>query len=192
MLDILVIAIIGLYAFGGWRKGLILSVLGIAGYILSAIIANTYSSQLTNYIINNTNIMNSIENAIGNGIKNVSQDPLANVASGFVSDIAANSLIGIISFIIIFSISSFIIYRIIWAINKVGSLPVISEFNKLGGLIFGVSKGLIIIFIGLALVRFVIEVGGDVKLQQYIANTSLVQFMYHANPIVSMIEGFFK
>ena len=192
MLDIIVIIILALYAISGWRKGLILSIFGIVGYILSAIIAKIYSPDLTNYIINNTSIANVINEYMNKGVNNITQDVVANSASNIISDVAIKSLLGVVSFIIIFSITSLVISRVGRLINKVASLPILDGINSFGGMVFGLGKGLITTFIILAFVTFAIEVGNDNNLHESVAKTVVVKFMYDNNPIVSMVKETFS
>ncbi|AFS79711.1 putative colicin V production protein [Gottschalkia acidurici 9a] len=182
MLDIIVIVVLALYGISGWRRGLILSIFGIVGYILSAVIAKIYSPDLTNYIINNTNIANIISQYTNKGA-------VANPATNIISDMAVKSFLSIVTFMVIFFITSLIISRIGRLINKVASLPILDGINSFGGMAFGLCKGLIITFIILAFVTFAIEIGNDNNLNESIAKTVVVKFMYDNNPIVRLIEN---
>lgn len=184
MLDLIVILVILLYTFNGWRRGLILSVFSILGYILSLIVAREFSPILTRYVVNNTGIDNWLDGLLSKGIRNVTQ---MNVPTSSVSDLATNTLINVICFFIIFSITSMVIFNIARLINGVGRLPVIGELNSLGGLVFGTAKGLMLVFIVLALSQIVVNTGNTI-LREKIEQTIVVEAMYKNNPILYLIK----
>ena len=76
MLDIAVVLILIIYSISGWRKGLVLSAFGMLQYILSGIAAKYYSPRLSNYILNNTNMINIVKNFIGDRIQNMAQETM--------------------------------------------------------------------------------------------------------------------
>lgn len=184
MLDLIVVLVILLYAFNGWRRGLILSVFSILGYILSLVVAREFSPILTKYIVNNTGLDTWLDGLLSKGIRNVTQ---MNVPTSSVSDLATNTVINVICFFIIFAITSMVIFNIARLINGVGRLPVIGELNSLGGLVFGTAKGLILVFIVLALSQIIVNTGNTI-LKQKIEQTVVVEAMYDNNPILYLIK----
>ena len=179
MLDLIVILVILIYAFNGWRRGLILSVFSILGYILSLIVAREFSPVFTKYVVLNTGFDTWLDS-----ILSVTQ---MNVPTSAVSDLATNTIINVICFFIIFAVTSMVIFNIARLVNGVGRLPVIGELNSLGGLVFGTVKGLLLIFIVLALSQIIVTTG-NTQLGQKIEGTIVVKSMYHNNPILYVIK----
>ncbi len=184
MLDLIVILVILIYAFNGWRRGLILSVFSILGYILSLIVAREFSPVFTKYVVLNTGFDTWLDSILSKGIRSVTQ---MNVPTSAVSDLATNTIINVICFFIIFAVTSMVIFNIARLVNGVGRLPVIGELNSLGGLVFGTVKGLLLIFIVLALSQIIVTTG-NTQLGQKIEGTIVVKSMYHNNPILYVIK----
>lgn len=184
MLDLIVILVILLYAFNGWRRGLILSVFSILGYILSLIVAREFSPVLTKYVVLNTGVDTWLGGLLGRGVRSVTQ---INVPTSVVSDLATNTVINVVCFFIIFSVTSMVIFNIARLVNGVGRLPVIGELNSLGGLVFGTVKGLILVFIVLALSQIIVNTGNTI-IRQKIEQTVVVETMYNNNPILYLIK----
>lgn len=188
MLDILLVIALVLFALNGRRRGLILSVFSIVGYVVSLIIARTFSPQVTEFIILNTGLDTWMDNLLGNQIRNAVG---LNISTTMMTGAATKAVIGMICFFIIFAIASMIIFRIVRFINRAGRLPIIGGFNRVGGLIFGTIKGLLLTFVVLALVSLVINTG-NAKLAENIEDTVIVEIMYENNPIVYFISDMFK
>lgn len=188
MLDILLVISLVLFALNGRRRGLILSVFSIVGYLVSLVIARTFSPQMTDFVILNTGLDTWLDNLLGSQIRNAVG---LNISTTMITGTATKAIIGMICFFIIFSLASMIMFRIVRFINRAGRLPIIGGFNRLGGLIFGTIKGLLLIFVILALASLVVNTG-NVELAKAIENTVLVEFMYDNNPIIYFISDMFQ
>lgn len=69
IIDIIIIAVIALCTFLGYKKGLIKLAVGILGFFLAIIIALVLYTPISNFIINNTNVKDNIKNAISDTVK---------------------------------------------------------------------------------------------------------------------------
>lgn len=184
MFDILLIIALVLFALSGWRKGLILSVFSIVGYFVSLLIARAVSPSVTDFIITNTGIDASLDNLVGNQIRNITE---LDIPTSMISGFATKTILSMICFFVIFTISSIIMSKIVKLINRVGRLPIIGHINRIGGLIFGVVKGILLTFVILAVLTLVANTG-NARVKQELDSTSLVKFMYENNPIVKIIK----
>lgn len=188
MLDFLAVIIICIYAFKGWRRGLILSILSIVGYIISLVVARAFSSDLTKFLIDNTGIDHWVDSFLGDRMRDMMQ---MDIPTQMVTGFATEAIVNAISFFIIFSITSMIVFNIANFLNRIGKLPVIGTLNRFGGLIFGIAKAFILIMIVLAVLSFVVN-NGNAKLGESIKDTIIVDTMYHNNPILNFINGIFE
>ena len=68
IVDILIVLIIGLCIFAGYKKGLMKVLFKIVSFILALIIALILHGPISNFIINNTNIDENLETLIINNI----------------------------------------------------------------------------------------------------------------------------
>ncbi len=187
MLDILLVIGLILFALRGWKRGLILSVFSIIGYIISLIVARTFSPQITNFIISNTGLDTWMDNLLGDQIRSAVQ---FNISTTMMTGFAAKAIINMICFFIIFIITSIIIFKFARFINRIEKLPFIGGINKFGGLVFGTMKGFLLTFIVLSFMSLVVNTGND-KLATTIENTVFVDIMYENNPIVYFINDMF-
>lgn len=69
IIDIIIIAVIALCTFLGYKKGLIKLAVGILGFFLAIIIALVLYTPISNFIINNTSVKDNIKNAISDTVK---------------------------------------------------------------------------------------------------------------------------
>lgn len=184
MFDILLVIALVLFALSGWRKGLILSVFSIVGYFVSLFIARALSPSVTDFIILNTGIDASLDNLVGNQIRNITE---LNIPTSMVTGFATKSIVSMICFFVIFLISSMIMSKIVRLINRAGRLPIIGQINRIGGLVFGVAKGILLTFVVLAVLTLVVNTG-DVRVKKELDSTTLVKVMYENNPIVKIIK----
>lgn len=188
MLDLLVIIVICLYGFKGWRRGLIFSILSIVGYVVSLAMAKTFSPDLTKLLIDITGVDKYLDKFLGDRISDIMQ---INIPTDMVTTMATQAIINAVSFFIIFSITSMIVFNITKFLNGIGKLPVIGTLNNFGGLVFGTVKGLILIMIVLAVLSFVINNGNE-KLGESIKDTVIVDKLYNNNPILNFINEIFE
>jgi len=68
MVDLIIIAIIGLFVYLGYRKGLVKTVFSVVSIFLSAFIATKVYPILTNIMTNSTDIENKISIVIYNNL----------------------------------------------------------------------------------------------------------------------------
>ncbi len=174
MLDILVIIVILLTAFTGWRRGIILSVFSIAGYFISLSMARTYSPKVAGYLIENDGVVNGLNNFL---------DVPMNIARNYT----VGALLNVFSFVVIFFIAYLIISSIGHFVNRVNRLPIIGKVNRFGGLAFGAIKGFLLIFIVLALLSFIVNIGNS-RLGSTVKNTLIVNTMYENNPVLDAVN----
>ena len=71
IIDIITVAIMALFIFIGYKKGLIKVALGLVAVIVSILIALIFYRPAANFIINNTQLDNIISENIYNKIKDV-------------------------------------------------------------------------------------------------------------------------
>lgn len=179
IIDLIIVGIIVLCVIVGYAKGLTGALIKIVSFVLSLIIAFILYMPLSNYIINNTQIDDMIENTIRESIlKNDDQTqkeenmPTAITdyinqkvedASNSVKENVVNSTAKDVSQTIVRAgtwIMLFIIARIALIVLKfitalIAKLPVIKQFDKLGGIIYGLLEGLVITYFALALISFI-------------------------------------
>ena len=218
VIDIIIIAIMASCIFAGYRKGLIGVAFHLVSFIIAILVALLLHGPISNFIIQNTQIDDKIEDMIVkntdpsrfeegqtnltkeeqnmpkivvNYIQEAIQDNVNNAKNNIEDVIAERIAITIINIATI--IILFILVRIILiVINKIGDmiakLPIISQFNKTGGIIYGVIEGLFIIYVLLALCLIIAPFIQSTELLSYINTSYIGKMMYNNNILLKFIQ----
>lgn len=205
LIDILVCLFIFITIYINSKKGLIEVAYKIVAFFIAIIISLILFRPISALLINNTNIdeyvnnyvvstidkdsneektenkeNNSIPKIFDNAINSAKQETTQSVSISIT-----NIVINIISFIAVFIITRIILIFLHIFSEAIGNLPLIKQFNHIGGLLYGLLKSFIIIFIILALV----SVLPLTSLQETIGSTIITRTLYNINPILLL---FFK
>ena len=200
LIDILVCLFIFITIYINSKKGLIEVAYKIVAFFIAVIISLILFRPISALLINNTNIdeyinnyvvstidkdsneektenkeKNSIPKILDNAINSAKQETTQAVSSSIT-----NIVINIISFITVFIITRIILIFLHIFSEAIGNLPLIKQFNHIGGLLYGILKSFIIIFIILALV----SVLPLTSLQEIISSTIITRILYNINPIL--------
>ena len=150
VLDLIVILIIALFTFIGYKQGLIKTAIKITSFFIAIIIALVLYKPVSALIIKNTTIDDKIESTIIEKITPEGMKPedeaseATKIPQGFIK------------------------------------LPILKQFNKLGGTIFGALKGLLIVYVILAVVYLISPLLKE-NATKSIDETILTKAMYNNN-----------
>lgn len=212
IIDLIVIGIIFLSTFLGYKKGLIGVAFKIASFIIAIIITLILFKPISNFIINNTEFAQTIENTIvqklstaeiENGqIKqensdlpevivnyiNVGLQNTVNEAKDSIVKIVARNLAETIVEIIVI-IGLFIITRLLLLFAKaileaISEIPIIKQFNKAGGILYGILRGLLLIYLMLAIISLILPMLDKTSILNIINNSILTKVLYNNNIIL--------
>lgn len=207
LMDFIIIAILVLSIIMGYKKGLINVVFNIFAFFIALIATIILYRPVANIIINNTEIDDKIKSAIINntteekqseesssntGMQKYIEDAIKNTAdeakSQVIETIANTVSIRVVE--ILTSIILFIVIRAVLIVLKVftqviANLPLIKQFNELGGVVYGIAKGLIIVYIILTIMYFVVSINGKGNIAEAINNSYITKILYNNNIIVN-------
>lgn len=213
IIDIILIAIIGLTVLYGYKRGLVEVAFKIFSFLVSILISLILFFPISNYIIRNYNIDENIEKAIltnvvkeqnsTNSEKEVNEDSIilkyinkniketTDKAKQEIIEIAAKEIsIKIINIGII--IILYIITRIILIFAKniaemIANLPILKQFNELGGAIYGLLKSMLIIYVVLAVIMLLSSMTDLSFIVQEILNSRITSILYNNNLIIMLL-----
>ncbi len=205
VLDIIVVAILTLCIFLGYRRGLVKVAFSLFAFIASLLISIILYWPITNFVINNTQIDENIEAII---VKNTNEEEtqentgistyVRNYAENMVSEtqdavvetaaraIAIN-IVGIGVMILIFVVTRLLLILLGSVANIISNLPIIKQFNEIGGIIYGILKALIIIYVILAILFFIVSVNGNTAITSAIESSYITKMMYNNNIILNIL-----
>lgn len=209
LMDIVVVAILLLNIMIGYKKGLINGIFGICAFLIAIFATLILYKPISNMIINNTEIdekiketvMNNSTNNETNGKKedrektNLQQyieKMLENTAkeaeteaTELVADAVANKGVEILTGIILFIVIRVVLVILKFLIEGISELPIIKQFNQIGGLVYGILKGFVILYLLLTILFFVISINGKGLIADAINNSYITKFLYDNNVIVN-------
>lgn len=209
VIDIVVIAILVLNIIIGYKKGLINVVFNILAFFIAIIITFILYKPVSNFIINNTEIddkikqtiienskkednsdnektesSNIIQKYVENSIKNAEED-----AKEKTIELVANTIsirgVEILTGILLFIVTRLILIVLGFITKFVANLPLIKQFNEIGGVLYGLLKGLLIIYIILTIMFFVVSINQKGIISETIENSYITKILYDNNIIVN-------
>lgn len=217
LIDLIVIAILLLSTFLGYKKGLIGVAFKIVSFIIAIIITLILFKPISNFVINNTPLAQTIENTIveklstqevEEGKIKKEESDLPNVIVDYINEgitqtvnetkdnvikiVAKNLTQTAIDLIVMLGI--FIITRLLLIFAKaileaVAEIPFIKQFNEIGGIIYGIIRGLLVIYIILAITSLLLPMLDKTTILATINSSILTKMLYNNNLILML---FFK
>jgi len=107
----------------------------------------------------------------------------------YIAGFFANMAINIIAMVVVFVLVRVILGILSNMLDVVGRLPVIRQFNRGGGLIFGLLQGIIIVWIGLAVINLFFLNPTTPELARLLDESLIAGFIYEYNPIMAVITN---
>lgn len=209
ILDLVILGIILLNIFICYKKGLVKLAVGLVAVLVSIILALLLYKPVSGLIIEKTEIDNKIENAIIENFTTKQDNEVEVDDSGFMKYIeqyvddtvnktkneivteAAGTIavkvinIGVI--ILIFVVARLILILLTFITDLITELPIIKQFNEIGGVLYGVVKALLIIYVILAIAFFLVYVTGNVTISEAISSSFITKFFYNNNILLNII-----
>ena len=200
LIDIILIAIIALTTFIGYKKGLIKVAFGLISFLLAIVIAIILYKPISNFIINYTTLDDKIEETVENKI--ASSDSIKEETNNFIANyysdiknastsvIAKNIsqiIINIGCIVIVFIISNVILLFFKFSGDLIAKLPLIKQLNSVGGFMYGLLKGFIIIYFLLALIAILSQLVEMPQLMKMINSSIITNIMYNNNFVLNSI-----
>lgn len=196
IIDIIIILFILASIFLGYKKGLVSLGINLVAFIIAILITFILYRPIANVIINSTqvdeNLQAAIENQIGEVISNDAEtgaieSATNSILQGGSKTLAINIIYGI-TMIVLFIIARIALIFISAIANMVSKLPILNQFNKLGGIIYGLLRGVIIVYVILMVVNLIITLNPTGKIKENIDETYLAKAMCEYN----ILNVFFK
>lgn len=192
VVDLIIVAIIALSAFLGYRKGFVTLAIKLFAFIIAIAITFVIYKPVANVVINVTGIDESIENAIlekandiiTNEENETSNKMLEEAKKGILPQTAREIAVNIVTggVVLILFIAVRIALKFVTALaNIVAKLPIIKQFNEMGGLLYGVLRGVLVIYIAMLLIGVVGQINPQNSIHQNINESYVGKMMYENN-----------
>ena len=191
IVDLIIVAIILLSTFLAYRKGLITLSIQLVAVVISILATLILYKPISNLIVNVTSIDETIQNAIleeandimtngEEGSNQVVESIQNNMLPETARTISINIIQGVV--ILILYVGIRIALRFVTALaNLVSKLPILNQFNKLGGIIYGILRGLLIVYIALLLINLSGEIEPENQVYALVEDSYLGKMMNENN-----------
>ncbi len=194
VLDIIIIVLILISTFLGYRKGLISLGIHLIAFVLALIISFILYRPIGNIIINTTQIDETIQETIEKNVQTIepNEENKNNITNQIIEitkgemlpqatkEISYNIVYGA-TMIILFLILRVCLMLINCIANAIAKLPILDQVNKIGGAIYGVLRGVIITYFALLIISLIIVVNPQNSLSKMVEETYLVKTMMNNN-----------
>ncbi len=195
--DLIIIGIFALSIFIGYKQGLLKAIIKLLSFFIAIIVALVLYRPISNAIINNTSIDDNIKNVMvekitPDNIQNTEENITTNLLYGAETSVeeVANTftvnLINIVVILILFILVRIILIIVIKLTDIITKLPLLKQANKLGGSIFGVLRGVVLIYTILAVVYLISPlISNNVK--EGIDKSLITSTLYNNNIILNIL-----
>ena len=207
IVDLIIIAVVLLFIFLGYKKGLTGSLIKLLSFIIAIVVAFVLYKPVANAVIENTVIDDNIRTTLSAtlGVENKTENTEENVPSTIMDNInkeienatdevKANvidhttiTIVNIGSGIVIFLAVRVILVLISLFAKILTDLPVIKQVDKLGGLAYGAIEGIFIVYAVLAVISLTSVIWANNAVVTAIANSSLGEMLYNNNIILNLL-----
>lgn len=194
IVDLIIVSIIGVSTFLAYKKGLIKLAIGLCAFIISIVVTFILYQPISNLIINTTNIDETIENAIyekandmmheeenkGEFTNQVIETTKNQMLPVTARNLAINIVTGGVIIVLFFAIK--ILLHFVSALtDAISKLPIIDQINQIGGLIYGVLRGILIIYVVLLLLNIPAQISPANQVNESIEQSFVGKTMYQNN-----------
>ena len=216
LVDLVIISILISNSYWGYRRGLVAVLFKVLLFIISLLIVFLLYKPVSTSIIDNSQLDEWLSGAIRDSIEgtilqdgalmmptdtNISAAVVELINSfvtealnkssadpvGYVSLNLAYFMIRVGTMLALLIISRFFLIFVRFAAELIGNLPIIKMFNKSGGLIYGILKGVLTIYIILAVFSVISPLIANWGITSAIQDSSFGSKMYNNNIILNLI-----
>ena len=207
--DILLALIILINVYFCYKKGLVKLAVGLIAVVAAVIISLVIYKPVSNIVIKNTEIDENIKKAIIENFMVKEEEEAAKDDEGLMkymekyvddavnktktqivieaSNIISEKVINIGVILAIFVIVRVLLILLVFVADIITELPIIKQFNDVGGLLYGIVKSLLIVYVLLAVVFFIVYTTGNTTISDTISNSFLTKFFYNNNILLNIL-----
>lgn len=203
ILDIILLLVLSIFIFIGYKKGLVKVIFGLIAIIVSLVITIILYRPITNLVVENTQIDENLAKVIEEKISSSAEkeesnqfldkyinDTKQNLERGIIkssAEIISVNVVGIVVWLILFIAIRIGVTIIGIVTNTLAELPIIKQFNKAGGVLYGTLEGIVIIYIILAITFFIVTANNNAQIVDIINSSYITKFLYGSNIILKIL-----
>lgn len=215
LLDLIIVGIIVLTTFLGYKKGLIGVAFKIVSFFIAIVITLILFIPVTNIIVDktdwderlentiittlsksnieenkelkeeDTNMPKVVVNYINSTIKEVVTTTQNNLVEAVARDLSIN-IIKIATIVVLFIIARIALLFAKAIMEGIAELPIIKQCNEVGGIAYGIVKGILIVYLILLVISLIVPMINNQVILETIEKTMLCKFMYNHNILLGI------
>ena len=208
ILDIIILAIMAISIFFGYKRGLVKVAVKLCAFLIAIIVTLVFYKPVSNVIIDKTELDDKSESIIiENGTKELEesdeeeqkniienmQEYVDNTVTQTQNEIVKNAakeisvrLINILVIVGLFIATRLILILLVLISDLITSIPIIKQFNELGGVLYGIIRGLALIYAILAILFLIVSMSSNNAILTLIDSSMITQFMYENNILLNI------
>ena len=217
IVDTILIAIVVLNVFIGYKRGLIKVVFSIFAFIIALIATLVLVKPISYLIIDNTAIDENIKAVIiknnmseenehisdnddiednnsneSNYIQQYIKDKISdtteeakNKAIETTAETISKKIIEILTGVLMFITIRIVLIMLKFVSNQLAKVPIIKQCNEVGGIIYGLIKAILLIYLVLTIIFIVTSIKGNGVVHDAIQESYLTNYLYNNNMVVN-------
>lgn len=178
--------------FLGYRKGLIALGISLVSFVITIVAVMVIYRPIGALVINNTQIDEKIQTTIQENVEGLTptdgnsmvNDLIKSAEQGVLAEtskaIAENVVYGATMLILFIVIRIALIFVTALA-NLVAKLPILNQFNKAGGVVYGLLRGLLIVYAILLVVNLIVTMNPNGTLDEMLSTSYIAKPMAENN-----------
>lgn len=204
VVDLIVLAILLLCIFNGYKRGLTGCIIKIFSFLIAIVVAFMLFKPVSNIVVENTeydeNLQSSIvqvfekdeeENKneettspivqyISDEVKNATEEKKNEIVTSAAQQLSIK-IINVLVFIALFILARIALIFVKALTDLITKLPLIKQCDKIGGVIYGLLQGLVIIFISFAVITFIATVTKNFTIIEMINKSYISSQLFNNN-----------
>ncbi len=194
VVDIIIIAVILLSTILAYRKGLVKLAIGLVAFLIAIVVTVVLYKPVTNLVINVTTIDEGIQNFIyekandvmksDNSDEDLKGKVVDNVKNNMLPETARSISIYIVTggvFILLFVLVRIVLIFVTALADAVANLPILKQINKAGGIVYGILRGLLIVFAFLMILNVFSQIYPNNKVTNDVEKSTIAKTMSENN-----------
>ena len=195
IVDLIIIAIVGLSTFLAYRKGIVKLAIGLCAFVISIVVTFVLYQPISNLVINATGIDEAIENTIYEKVTDIMKDEKQEEGFGtsqiieaakneILPETARNLAINIVRggvMVILFVAVRIALIFVTAIADAIAKLPILEQLNKTSGMIYGILRGILIIYVALLILGIPGQINPNNTVTDSVNQSFLGKAMYENN-----------
>ena len=214
IVDIIIILIFIISILIAYKRGIASVLYSLVGWVLIALFVFIFYEPITNIIIDKTefdefisekieanledsfeeeNLIEEENSSISNSFINIINEYVLEVeetenTAEYVASEISYMVISAIVMLVLFVIAKIIMLIVQYILEFIVSLPLIRTFNKVAGIIYGVLRAFVLIYIILAILSLVSPLLANTEIISFIKGSNIGSVFYNDNIILDFLN----